>query len=137
MNEALGLMQSTTMSYHLNDIGEQVGDYGHMMDGVNMWLWMLIGWLVLVVIAFLVYRDAEGRQMNGLLWFVLILLPWIGFLFLIIYLIVRDDRHRYEMTRKEPEAIISERYARGEIGHEEYSRMKENLRGGGGDGYDG
>ncbi|UCF08841.1 MAG: hypothetical protein JSW28_03890, partial [Thermoplasmata archaeon] len=59
---------------------------GHMMDGDMMGMdwWgvpfmgfgMLGFWLVMVVIAFLVYKDAEDRGMNGLLWFVLIILPW-------------------------------------------------------------
>lgn len=130
MNEALDLMRDSTITGHLNDIGGHMGDLGgHMMDGWNMWLWMSIGWLVLVVIAFLVYRDAESRGMNGLLWFVLVMLPWAGFVFLVIYLIAREDRHEYEMSQKSAGAILDERYARGEITREEYRQMKECLQG--------
>lgn len=113
---------------------------GHMMDGDMMgdwwWgfpfmgLWMLGLWLVLVVIAFLVYKDAEARGMNGILWFILIILPWVGFLFLIIYLIVRESKGTATVPQKSANAILDERYARGEITREDYILMKRDLKGG-------
>lgn len=130
MNEALGLMRGSTVMNHMGDIGDHMGDLDwHMMDGWNMWLWMSIGWLLLVVMAFLVYRDAESRGMNGLLWFVLVILPWVGFVFLVIYLIAREDRYEHEMSQKSAGAILDERYARGEITREEYRQMKDCLQG--------
>ena len=116
------------------------GDDGHMGDGdmmdMDSWgvpfmgFWMLGLWLVLVFIAFLVYKDAEDRGMNGLLWFILVVLPWVGILFLIVYLIVRESKGTITMPQKSANAILDERYARGEITRDDYHRMKKDLRGG-------
>lgn len=79
-------------------------DHDHMMGGFwggsFMWFWMIGIWLIFIVIAFLVYRDAEKRGMNGLLWFVLVILPWIGILFLIIYMIVREEKNEEYRSEK-------------------------------------
>jgi putative membrane protein len=111
------------------DEGHMDGD--HMMggfDGFGMWLWMIGIWLVFIVIAFLVYRDAERRGMNGLLWFVLVILPWVGILFLIIYLIIRDEKILDKSSKKSAESILNERYARGEITQREYLQIKNEIR---------
>jgi putative membrane protein len=50
--------------------------------------------VISLAVAYLVYKDAENRSMNGLLWGLPILIPWIGILFLILYLILRDSGHR-------------------------------------------
>lgn len=106
---------------------------GHMMD-MDWWgmpfmgFWMIGLWLVFLVIAFLVYKDAEERGMSGLLWFILVILPWIGILFLVIYLIIRKDKVVDRPLQKSANAIIDERYARGEITREDYQRMKKDIR---------
>jgi len=57
--------------------------YYYMMDWYPfMSIWMIVGGLIFVVIAYLVYKDAEKRGLNGLLWGLPILIPWIGILFL-------------------------------------------------------
>ena len=87
-----------------------------------------------VVVAYLVYKDAEKRGMNGLLWGLPVLVPWIGILFLILYLIMRDSgRHliaedRTASPRTTPEEVLDERYARGEVTREIYLQMKEDLK---------
>ena len=86
---------------------------------------MLGVWLLFVVIAVFVYRDAESRGMNGLLWFVLVLIPWLGIIALVIYLIVREDAG--SRGEKSPRALLDERYARGEITREEYLKMKKDI----------
>jgi len=47
----------------------QAGDHdGYMMDQNwmgGMWFWMFAIWLVLVLVAVLVYRDARARSMNA------------------------------------------------------------------------
>ena len=106
-------------------------DGHHMMDwwGIPfMGFWMIGVWLVFVVIAFLVYEDAEKRGMPGLLWFVLVILPWIGLLFLIIYLIIREDKTQQFSLQKSAKSILDERCARGEITREEYQRMKKDIK---------
>jgi len=85
----------------------------------------MIFWFILFLfIGFLVYQDANKRGMNGLLWFILVLLPMIGWIFLIIYLIVRESKGEKDSKALE---ILKERYARGEITDEEYQKMKKEL----------
>jgi len=113
------------------------GDDGHMdgegmmdMDwwgSSSMWFWMIGYWLVFIIIGILVYRDAEKRGMSGLLWFILVILPWIGILFLIIYLIVREEKTSRSAPQKSANAILDERYARGEITREDYQKMKRDI----------
>lgn len=94
-----------------------------------MGFWMIGGWLVFVVIAFLVYKDAEKRGMDGILWFVLVILPWIGILSLIIYLIIREDKTKQLSPQKSAKDILDARYARGELTKEEYLQMKKDIEG--------
>jgi len=75
-------------------------------------LLLLIIWLVVV---FWVYRDAESRGMNGVLWALLIFVG--NFVGLIIYLIVRNEefsRHgTVEPTQNCPGCgkVVSQKYA--------------------------
>lgn len=120
--------------------GAAIADNGDHMDGdgmmdmgwwgsSSMWFWMIGYWVIFVIIGILVYKDAENRGMNGLLWFILVILPWIGILFLIIYLIVREDKTSQGTPQKSANAILDERYARGEITQEDYNRMKRDISG--------
>jgi putative membrane protein len=123
MNALLKIM-STVL-----DEGHMDGD--HMMgwaSGWSMWFWWLLLWIILIVIAFLVYRDAEQRGMNGLLWFVLVIIPWIGIFFLILYLIIRDEKVHDRNFKKSSDIILDERYARGEISRKEYFIKKEDMK---------
>ncbi len=99
----------------------------------NWWNWwtfpffggMVVFWLILfLIIGFLVYQDANKRGMNGLLWFILVILPMVGWIFLIIYLIVRETAEKEKSRALD---VLKERYARGEITEEEYRRMKREL----------
>jgi putative membrane protein len=107
--------------------------YFHVMHGFPfMGIGMVLVWLVSVAIAYLVYKDAEKRGMNGLLWGLPIIIPWIGVLFLILYLILRDSGHHASGIVKDKtssEEILDERYARGEITREVYMQMKEDIKG--------
>jgi putative membrane protein len=105
-------------------------DGNHMMGWFgfsSLWFVMILIWLILIVIAFYIYTDAEKRGMNGLLWFVLVILPWIGVFFLILYLIIRDDKTDEKITTKSANLILDERYARGEINRNEYLQMKKDI----------
>ncbi len=112
------------------------GDFGHMMDMGHMmdwWgmpfmgFWMVGLWIVFIVIAFLVYKDAEERNMNGLLWLLLVIIPWIGILFLIIYLILREEKIKHQSSQKNALEVLDERYAKGEITRDEYQQMKKDI----------
>ncbi len=101
-----------------------------MMDwwGVPFMGFGMIGiWIVFIVIAFLVYKDAEQRNMNGLLWFILVIIPWIGILFLIVYLIIRSEEAEIEEAIENAQKILDERYAKGEITQKEYLQMKKDI----------
>ena len=112
------------------------GDFGHMMDGGRMMDWWGVPfmgfwwfgiWIVQFIIAFLVYRDAEKREDNGLLWFVLVILPWIGIIPLIIYLIARLEEDETKEIMDEAQKILNEKYAKGEITRREYLQAKEDI----------
>jgi putative membrane protein len=118
--------------------GVAVADNGDHMDGDGMmdmdwlgfsfmWFWIIGYMIVFLIIGIIVYKDAEERGMSGLLWFILVILPFIGILFLIIYLVIRQDRTEKAIPQKSANAILDERYARGEITQEEYMRMKKEL----------
>jgi putative membrane protein len=108
----------------------------HMMDRWHMidwWgipflgFWWLGVWFVQFVIAALVYRDAEKREKNGLLWFVLVILPWIGLVFLIFYLIIQDEKSEDTEIMDYAQRILAERYAKGEMTRREYLQAKEDI----------
>lgn len=134
----LGMILITMGYISVITTGQTNGDHmddEHMDEGdmMNWWgipfmgFWMIGIWLVFVIIAVLVYKDAEKRGMSGILWAVLVILPWIGILFLIIYLLVREDTKRQMPVQKSPGAILDERYARGEITREEYQLKKLEI----------
>ena len=103
---------------------------GHMMDwwGIPfMGFWWILVWVVQFVIAFLVYRDAERRENNGLLWFVLVVIPWVGIVFLVIYLIIREEKNENKELVDDAQKILDERYATGEITRREYLQAKEDI----------
>jgi putative membrane protein len=105
-----------------------------MMDWFPfMGLGTTFAWIISLAIAYLVYKDAERRGMNGLLWGLPILIPWVGILIMILYLILRDSgRHiaadSSAETKTTPEVVLDERYARGEVTRELYLQMKEDLK---------
>jgi heme/copper-type cytochrome/quinol oxidase subunit 2 len=49
-------------------------------------VWFIIG----ILLCIWVYRDAESRGMNGILWLIVVLIA--GIIGLIIYLVVRKDK---------------------------------------------
>lgn len=108
--------------------------YYHMMDWFPfMGFGTVFAWFISLAVAYLVYKDAEKRNMNGLLWGLPILIPWIGILFLILYLILRDAGHRVTAESSAPaknaaSEILDERYAKGELTREIYLQMIEDLK---------
>ncbi len=96
--------------------------YGFPFFGFGILFW----WIIFVAIGFLVYQDANKRGMNGLLWFILVILPMVGIVFLLLYIVIRESKTEVEKT---PLEILKERYAKGEITEEEYVKMKRELEG--------
>ena len=112
------------------------GDFGHMMDMGHMmdwWgipflgFWWIAVWVVQLILALLVYKDAEKQEKNGLLWFLLVIIPWIGILFLFAYLVVRSEETDTKEAAENAQRIIDERYAKGEITRAEYQQMKKDI----------
>ena len=102
-----------------------------MMGFSGMWFWMIGMWFVFLLIAVFVFQDAEKRgRSDGILWFILLLIPWMNFLVLVIYLIVRDQNNLVPNTKLNVKAVLDNRYAQGEISREEYIQMREDLKGG-------
>ena len=102
------------------------GGYGFPFLG---WGMMFI-WLVFsLIIAYLVYRDANDKGMNGLLWGVLVLIPMAGIVFLIIYIIIRETGiQKTPPGEKSAMDILKERYAKGEITSEQFQKISEDLK---------
>lgn len=113
------------------DFGYMMG-WDHMMDwwGIPYMGLMMIGiWLIFIVIAILVYLDANKRGMNGLLWLILVILPWIGIIFLVVYLVIREDKTpQQSISKKTAEKILDERYVKGEITRDEYQQKKIDIK---------
>jgi len=58
---------------------------------------LVVIWVIFLLVAIWVYRDAESRGMSGVLWLIVVLL--FGLIGLIIYLVVRKDRVQPMMTQ--------------------------------------
>jgi len=85
--------------------------------------WLVIFWVVQLVIGYFVYKDAEKQKMSAPLWFILVIVPFFGFLLAVLYVIIREVR-RPVAPEREPVAILKERFARGEITAGEYEQAK-------------
>lgn len=90
-------------------------------------VWVLVLWIFQVIIGYFVYRDAKERKMNAILWLILVILPLIGYLFMVIYLVIRETEHPLPKESGDARKILDERYAKGEISTDEYEKMKEEL----------
>lgn len=103
----------------------------HMMYGYpfrGLFLGLGIAWIIQLIVAIIVYRDAKDRQLNPILWFILIILPVIGWLFLVIYVIIRETRHSPILEKEQAAEILDKRFAKGEITADEYRTMKEEMK---------
>jgi putative membrane protein len=93
------------------------------------WGLMLIWLLLFLVIGYLVYQDANKRGMNGLLWGILVIIPMVGIIFLILYIVIRESSSQKLVPEgKSAMDILKERYAKGEITSEQFKTMSEDLK---------
>ncbi len=101
-----------------------------MMYGFPFFGWgMLLWFVVFLAIGYFVYKDANSRGMNGLLWYVLVLIPMLGIIALILYLVIRESgSQKPAVERTNAMDILKERYAKGEITSEQFRTMSEDLR---------
>jgi len=87
---------------------------------------MMFTWLIQLVIAYFVYKDAKEQNMSAPLWFILVILPMAGFLLAVLYVIIREVRMPIE-PKSTPVTILKERFAKGEITAEEFEKGKDLL----------
>ena len=87
---------------------------------------MMFTWLIQLVIACFVYKDAKEQNMSAPLWFILVILPMVGFLLAVLYAIIREVRMPIE-PKNTPVTILKERFAKGEITAEEFEKGKDLL----------
>lgn len=105
------------------------GGYGGWGFPFFGWGMMLIWFIVFLVIGYFVYQDANKRGMNGLLWWILIIIPMVGIIALIIYVILRETSGQKALSDgKTAMDILKERYAKGEIPSEQFQKMSEDLK---------
>lgn len=97
--------------------------YGHPAVGL---FGGIVLWIVQLVIAYFVYKDAKDQKMSAPLWFILVIIPFFGYLAAVLYVIIREVRKPLE-PEKTPVDTLKERYARGEISAEEFEKAKEIL----------
>jgi uncharacterized membrane protein len=89
-------------------------------------LMMIVLWLVQLVIAFFIYKDAKDQKMSAPLWFILVIIPFFGFLVAVLYVIIREVRKPLE-PELTPVDILKARYAKGEITGEEFEKARDIL----------
>ena len=102
--------------------------YGYVFPFFG-WGMILIWFFAFLIIGYFVYQDANKRGMNGLLWWILIIIPMIGVFALILYVIIRETGGQKTLSEgKTALEILKERYAKGEITTEQFQKMSEELR---------
>jgi putative membrane protein len=112
-------------------MGMMDGMWGGYYGGYPFFGWGLgLIWLVLfLVIGYLVYQDANKRGMNGLLWGILVIIPMVGIIFLILYIVIRESSPQKDLLEgSKAMDILKGRYAKGEITSEQLSRMSADLK---------
>lgn len=104
------------------------GGYGYGFPFLGWGMGLI--WLVLfLIIGYLVYQDANKRGMNGLLWGILVIIPMVGIIFLILYMVLRESNSQKTVSDgANAMDILKERYAKGEITSEQFRTISEDLK---------
>jgi hypothetical protein len=65
---------------------------------------MIVIWLVQLIVAYLIYRDAKEQKMLAPVWAILAILPMFGYFADLLYLIIRELR-TLRVTEKPPVSL--------------------------------
>jgi len=65
---------------------------------------MIAVWIVQLLIAYLIYRDAKEQKMLAPVWAILAILPMFGYLVDVLYLILRETRSALK-TEQHPASL--------------------------------
>lgn len=71
--------------------------------------------------------NMAGIGLIGMIWAAIMLLIIIGGILLIVYIVKNNNKRRHWSTSSSALNILKERFARGEIGEDEYVAKKEVL----------
>jgi hypothetical protein len=66
--------------------------YTYQADPFSGFFIMIVIWIVQLLIAYLIYRDAKEQKMLASVWAILGILPMVGYLVDLLYLIIREFR---------------------------------------------
>ena len=67
--------------------------------------------------------------MNGLLWGILVIIPMVGIIFLILYIVIRESGSQKDLLEGTTAIeILKGRYAKGELTSEQFKKMSEDLK---------
>lgn len=64
---------------------------------------MIVIWIVQLLVAYLIWRDAKEQKMLAPVWVILAILPMAGFLVEVLYLVIRELR---PLPKKEAPASL-------------------------------
>ncbi len=73
----------------------------HPLAGLGL---MIVVWFVQLIIAFFIYRDAKEQKMLAPVWTILAVIPVLGYLSDMLYLVLRE--FRYSMKEEKPPASL-------------------------------
>ncbi len=118
----LTLVLATTLvgAHEDGGTGDSAENYDHHGGHMVGWwadptpLELIIAYLVLALpIGLLVYIDSQHRGMNSTLWFLLVLVPVVGLLVALVYLMVRgEERPQYTRSpSNDPVSYSSQPYS--------------------------
>lgn len=104
------------------------GFYPHGFPFVS-WGLVLVWFIVFLVIGYFVYLDANKKGKNGLPWWILVMIPFLGIIFLILYMVIREGGSpNAGLENSKAMNILKGRYALGELTSEQFVMMQEDLK---------
>lgn len=104
------------------------GNYPHGFPFFS-WGLVLVWLIVFLVIGYFVYQDANKKGKNGLLWWILVMIPFLGIIILILYMVTREGGSpNAGLENSKAMSILKGRYARGELTSEQFMVMQEDLK---------